>query len=352
MTHAWKRWVPAVMVPAVIVAAALTVPLAANATASLPTKSAAQVLAMIAQSNVKALSGTVEQQSNLGLPDIGSLGSSVNSSTSSALELLAGTHKARVYLDGATKARVQVLDSLAERDVIRSGNDVWLYSSSNNTATHVALPSRTDKQPSQTPGVVPTPAELANKFLAAIDSTTAVTVSKDVSVAGRSAYDLVVTPRSSTTLIGSVSIAVDSATGLPLSVDVTARGAKAAAFSVAFTSLSLTTPSADLFAFTPPKGATVKQQALPPTPPKGEKPSTSAKPSAVTGTGWDSVIEVPSSAVPTSLSGSSLLNQLTTAVAGGRLLHTSLVNVLLTTDGRVFAGAVSSEQLQAAAAGK
>ena len=39
--------------------------------------------------------------------------------------------------------------------------------------------------------------------------------------------------------------------------------------------------------------------------------------------------------------------QATTAVPGGRLLHTALVNVLVTSDGRVFAGSVPLERLQA-----
>ena len=37
------------------------------------------------------------------------------------------------------------------------------------------------------------------------------------------------------------------------------------------------------------------------------------------------------------------------AVPGGRLLSTSLVNVLLTDDGRIFVGMVPADRLQAAA---
>ena len=344
MTQAWKRWVPAAIIPAVIAAAALTVPLAANADAALPTKSPAEVLAMIANSDVRALSGTVEQTSNLGLPDAGSLGASATSDESSVLELLTGSHTARVYLDGPTKARIQVLDKLAERDLIRSGNDVWLYSSKDNTATHLTLPVRADKK---APSEAPTPSALAEKFLSAVDPTTAVSLGDEVTVAGRSAYDLVLKPRSSETLVGSVSIAVDSKTGLPLRVEVTARGETDAAVSVGFTSLSLDTPSASLFAFTPPKGATVEQQKPPTAAPKVEK---HVRP-AVTGSGWASVVEVPASGT-SALGSSALLDQLSTPVAGGRLLHTSLVNILLTTDGRIFAGSVPVDQLQAAAAAK
>ena len=44
-----------------------------------------------------------------------------------ALEFLAGTHTANVYVDGMNKARLQVLDLLSERDFIRNGSDLWFY---------------------------------------------------------------------------------------------------------------------------------------------------------------------------------------------------------------------------------
>jgi hypothetical protein len=198
-----------------------------------------------------------------------------------------------------------------------------------------------------------TPAQLAQRLLAAVEPSTRVTVGNDTSVAGRSAYDLVLTPRSSVTLVSSVSIAVDSKTGLPLSVEVRARGQQNPAFRLAFSALSLQKPSADLFTFVPPPGATVKRQALPehnatsPAP----KPGAVPKP-AVSGSGWETVIQVPAGAVPTNILSSPLLAGATKAVSGGRLLSTSLVNVLLTSDGRLFAGAVPLDRLQAAAAGQ
>jgi hypothetical protein len=45
-----------------------------------------------------------------------------------------------------------------------------------------------------------------------------------------------------------------------------------------------------------------------------------------------------------------LLRQATVTVPGGRAISTSLLNVLLTDDGRVVAGSVPLERLQAAAA--
>ncbi|HEY8914514.1 LolA family protein [Lacisediminihabitans sp.] len=352
MNRAWKRWVPAGVVAAVIASAAIAVPLTASAAVDLPAKTPQQVLALLAQSHVASLSGTIEQTSNLGLPQLPTTGTGSDSVASSALSLLSSSYTARVYLDGPTKARAQVMDKLAERDVIRNGSDVWLYSSRDNTAIHSTLPAQTNKRPGSTTGEAKTPGELATKLLAAVDSTTTVSVGNDTRVAGRTAYDLVLTPRATDTLIGSVSIAVDSETGLPLSVELAARGQKDPAFSVAFSSLTLAAPSADVFSFTPPAGAKVKEQAMP-THQGATKPlrpeSGAVKPSVI-GSGWDSVLSMPAGTETAKLTSSPLFGKLTTAVTGGHLFHTALVNVFVTNDGRVFAGSVPVERLQAVAA--
>ena len=74
--------------------------------------------------------------------------------------------------------------------------------------------------------------------------------------------------------------------------------------------------------------------------------------------GWDAVVTISPSAASSSAEGSELSKlatspefaELTTSVAGGRVLHTSLFNVLFTSDGRIVAGAVSIARLQAVAA--
>ncbi|CAN5233007.1 sigma-E factor regulatory protein RseB domain-containing protein [soil metagenome] len=358
MNRNWKRWVPAAAVPLVIAGVAIAVPLSANATSSLPTKTPQEVIAMIGNSSVTAFSGTVTQTSNLGLPELPTTGASSGSAGSgssaadaaSALELLTGTHTARIYVDGPSKTRVQVLDQLAERDVVVNGADVWAYDSGKQTAVHTALPAsdhalQTGSQ---------TPEQLAQQFLDAVDPTTTVSVGGDVTVAGRSAYDLVIAPQATDTLVGTVSIAVDSATGLPLQVQVTARGASDPAFANSFTSLSLDAPSADLFSFTPPAGTAVTEKSAPAgddaAKPGHGSASDAGKPTVI-GTGWDSIVEFPAATAAdlSMLTSSPLFGELTTSVDGGHVLQTTLVTVLVTTDGRVLAGSVSAARLQAAA---
>jgi outer membrane lipoprotein-sorting protein len=340
------RWTPAVVVPAVIAAGALVGAGQAGA-ADLPQKTPEQVLAMVAGSDVHALSGTVQQVSNLGLPALPS------SAGNDGMNLMTGSHTLRVYLDGATRSRVQVLDQLAERDAVRNGNDLWLYDSQHNKATHMTLPARSAQQeatPEQAPSWLAgaqTPQQVAQRLLAKVSPTTATSVAADTQVAGRSAYDLVLQPKATDTLVGAVSIAVDAQTGLPLRVRVTARGQQAPAVDVAYTSLDLATPPADRFAFTPPAGATVQTRTT-----TAQQPRAAERPDVtVIGTGWDAVLEVPASETA-GLRTSPMLTQMTRAVPEGRALTSTLVNALVTNDGRVLVGSVPLSRLQTAAAGR
>ncbi|MDQ0729675.1 LolA family protein [Arthrobacter sp. B1I2] len=365
--RAWLRWLPAVAAPVVIAAGALTGSLPAGASNPLPAKTPAQVLELAGSHQVHTFSGTVEQSAELGLPELPATGKpsgpAAPGSAASVIELLSGKHTARIYLDGKDNARVQVMDQLAERDVVRHGSDVWFYSSKDNTAAHTTLPQHAhDQSLPQDPqgaGGMPAPGELAQRFLSKVEPTTAVSVGADVSVAGRAAYNLLIEPRTDATLVGKVAIAVDGENGLPLSVEVTARGADNPAFRSRFTSLSLDAPDQSVFAFTPPPGSTVKEL---PVPEKSHMPAEAHSPGArhtdatkdvsVTGTGWESVVGTVrgSATAAESLLKDPLLSQAAVAVQGGRLLSTALLNVLITDDGRIFAGMVPPERLQAAAA--
>ncbi len=349
MKHRLVRWLPAVVVPVTIAAGAIAIPLAAGA-ADLPVKSPEDVLRLVASSDTKAFSGTVEQSSDLGLPSLPKTGggSSADSSAASTLELLMGDHTAKVYVDSPTKVRVQVLDQLAERDAIRNGSDVWLYQSSDQSVTHLTLPEHAKSaQPTPTPdATATTPQALAERFLAAVDPTTKVSLGSNTKVAGRDAYDLVLTPRTDATLVGSVAIAVDGQTGLPLRVQVTAHGESSPAFEAGFTSFSPGAPDASVFSFTPPKGATVTEQS----PKSGERPSGATHPKpTVTGTGWATIVSLPAGSVSAQALDDPLVGELTQSIDGGRALSTSLVSVLVTADGRVLAGAVPVSALQSAA---
>ncbi|WP_309620103.1 hypothetical protein [Salinibacterium sp.] len=356
MPSNWTRWIPAALVPVVAIAGAVLIPIAADATPALPEKSPQQLLEFIAGSADAQYSGTVDQTSNLGLPDLSSLGSSYGSGSrsaaSTAVELLSGTNSARVFVGGADAARIQVKDTLAERDVIHNGSEVWTYDSKTNTVQHMSAPAGGAPDA----GVTKTPADLATGLIDSIEPSTRVTVTETARVAGRAVYQLVLTPTDDATLVGSVILSVDSETGLPLDVRVFAAGHNDAAFSVGFSSIAFGAQDAGLFSFTPPAGATVEEHQIGD---HGEDASATREftEPEISGVGWTSIVEISAESARgiTGADGgdpsvTGLLDQVLVPVNGGRALETSLVSVLLTSDGRVLVGAVSIDQLQAAAA--
>ncbi len=362
-----KRWT----VPAVAVAAVAAVGLAPHAFATsahptLPPKSAAQLLAAAEQTQVKAVTGTIETTANLGLP---SLPDRMTGAASGFAALLTGTHRLRVWGDGPERQRVALLGDLSETDVVHNGRDVWVYDSTTNTVTHWTAPAGSGMRHAgaDTGSAAQrlTPQAQADQALRAIDPSTSVRVDPTVRVANRPAYQLVLTPRTQATLVRSVRIAFDAATYAPLRVQVFAAGSKTPAWQTAFTTVSFTAPSASTFTFTPPPGAKVTTRTA--APHAGRLPSarehmsgTGARPTVV-GTGWASIVEFPAGTVdlasvaqpgsgPRDGGSAALLGRVTSTVPQGRLLSTRLLSALVTPDGRLFVGAVPAQALEQAAA--
>jgi outer membrane lipoprotein-sorting protein len=359
-------WVaPAVGVA--VVAAAVTIPMVASASPSLPPKSAAQLLVDVSHSAKTPLSGTVVETARLGFPALPETGGNAITPTS----LLAGSHTARVWYDGATKARIALVGALAETDFVRNGRDAWVWTSGRNTAQHVRLPADAAHKAAATATPSPaeslTPQEAARKALAAIDPSTKVTVDGTASVAGRSVYELVLAPRDTRSLVGEVRVAVDSKTSVPLRVQVRAAGSTGRpAFETAFTSVSFGKPSPSVFRFSPPPGAKVTTSHLPSMNGRlADEARTADKDAApkIIGKGWTSVIELSGVGQPSGgpgPGGSAAADQLSafsramTPVSGafgsGQVLRTTLVSVLLLDDGRLFVGSVTPATLERAAA--
>lgn len=408
------RWIPAIAAPIVIGAAVVLVPLQANAAVDLPDLTPEELLELAASSDVDALSGTIEQTSELGLPDLAGLTGGMGGTGSGGpgsggagdgsgvqafgadlddlLSLVTSDHTAKVYLDGSN-ARLQVLDRLGERDVYVTEDGAWIWDSREQAATHITVDraaldaleaeaeAHADEARAQLEAELgaplPTPDEVLDQALAKLDESTDVSVGTDARVAGREVYELVLEPQDEATLVGEVSVAIDGETGVPLAASVSAAGADEPAFAVAFTDVSFEAPDASVFAFTPPEGADVTEHAVPvPTVAELEQWKAEAETEAggaeaegprpvVHGSGWSTVVELPAGGAPAELAegdaaddadaaegfgdASAMLDSLTQPVDGGRIISTSLVTVLFTDDGRVFAGAVTPEHLIAVA---
>ena len=376
--HPRVRWA----VPGAVLATIGAVALAANQTAtadpSLSPRTAAQLLVDVQGARLSGLSGTVVQTSNLGLPELPGLsGAGVGGGSSSLTSMISGTHTWRVWYAGQDKARVALVGSLGESDVIRNGTDVWVWSSKDKTATHstVARPSETGAAKPVTPELPTSPQAAADQALKALDPTTLVTTSGTASVAGRDAYELVLKPRQATTLVAEVRISVDATEHIPLRVQVYAKSSPNPAFEVSFSQVDFAKPDASSFTFNPPPGTKVTQSTPTPTgkaptgkAPTGKAPTGKAKAGAAgksvktVGSGWSTiVVDTLPQATANSTTGRSAgqlagilrsLPKVSGSWGTGRVLRGTLFSAVIADDGRVAVGAVPPELLYAALAAR
>jgi outer membrane lipoprotein-sorting protein len=409
-----KRWAPAALVATAITAGAIALPMQANAV-DLPDLTPAQVM-LLMEGEIRGFSGTIVKTSELGLPPL-QMSSMMNedmikemeeklpegfedfvpslieqNAITQAVELIAGTHKIRVYAS-EEGARVQVLDTMSQRDVVINKDEFWFYDSRKSTAMTGSInyeldQAELDKAKTEAEAKlqeyaaqiqldISNPEAVANYLMEQIGESTSVSVGKDHRVAGRTAYQLIAQPNANNSLIESVVVSVDSETGMALDVKVYSKEQEAPAFEVGFESISFEVPNASMFNFTPPAGTIVETLEVPAEleaeleklkaeadftdlsedqkadlkaeleAKYGEAPKTE-----LIGQGWESVMYLSSipSQVPMELLENELFADLMTTVDGGKVFSTPVMNILITDSGKVYAGAVTIAFLQEVAA--
>ena len=409
-----KRWMPALIVPAVIAAGAVAVPLQANAV-DLPDLTPQQVM-LLMDGEITGFSGTIVKTSELGLPPL-EMSSMMDeemiaemeekmpegfeefipsiieqNAITQAVELIAGTHKIRVYAS-EVGMRVQVLDPMSQRDFIVNQNEFWAYDARNATALtgtfdmevsdedkaefEAEAQAQLDQYLAEIQLDISNPEAVADYLMAQVGETTEVSVGKDHRIAGRTAYQLIAQPNAENSLVESVVISVDSETGMALDVKVYSIEQEEPAFHVGFESISFETPDASMFSFTPPAGTTVETMELPAEleaeleqlksdyenkeftnednaamRAEFESRYAEAPKPAMIGEDWESVIYLPAmpQEVPMEMMENELFADLMTPVDGGKVFSTPLLNVLVLDSGEVYAGAVTIEYLQEVAA--
>ena len=388
-----KRWAPAAVVASLIAAGTIVLPMQANAV-NLPDLTPQQVM-LLMDGEIQGFSGTIVKTSQLGLPPL-QLSSMMNEDMikemeeklpegfeefiptlieqnfiTQAVELIAGTHKVRVYAS-TEGTRVQILDTMSQRDFIVNKDEFWFYDSRKATAITGTLDMDIDQADAEKAQAdaeaklaeyaasiqldISNPEAVANYLMDQIGETTTVSVGKDHMVAGRTAYQLIAQPNAANSLIESVVISVDSETGMALDVKVYSVEQAEPALHVGFESISFEVPAASTFSFTPPAGTTVETFEAPEgleaelKAERGDK-SDQAKPEVI-GEGWESVMYLSAipAEVPMELLENELFADLMTNVAGGKVFSTPVMNVLITDSGAVFAGAVTIAFLQEVAA--
>jgi outer membrane lipoprotein-sorting protein len=364
-----------VAVTAAIIAG-LQIP-AAQAAPNLPARTPAQLLAEVSSdAALPPLTGTMAEATSLGLPQLPQVGNATSLSS-----LITGSHTIKIYYQDARHFRLAIPQPESEIDVISNGSTAWLWNSTQNSVTKFELPSGkgTAKQAPKLPTPPLTPQQAANTVLKAVGKTTVVSVEANVMVAGEPSYQLVLAPKDDRSLIGKVTIALDGKYGVPLRVQVFAKGAAKPAFQFGYTALQFAAPAPANYDFTPPPGASVTVDNLAGDSSKsaaGKQSGTSGF--GVYGTGWLRVAELPqqdlmqgfgtnasstgtapatggsgpasvmggdSQAVLSALLGSA--KPVHGAWGSGTLLTTSLFSMLMT-NGEVYIGAVKPSVLYSA----
>jgi outer membrane lipoprotein-sorting protein len=330
------RWIVPTGVVGVVAITASGV-LSAQAISDLPPRNAAQLLVDVENAHVDGLSGTIVAKSSLGIPALPTGATSGN-----LLSLLSGSHTARVWYAGRDKQRFALLDTLSEADVFHNGRDIWTYDSSTHEATHMLLPAQSGSQEPPVTAPTLTPEQAAEQALRAIDPTTIVSTDAARRVAGRAAYELVLAPRDASSHIGSVRIAIDGKTKIPLGVQVYAKGEGSPAIDVAYTRIRYDLPDMSNFTFNPAKSVKIKNAALPSATQHGGYDATTI------GAGWTTVVRMRLAdlgARGAEMAYLQSLPRVSWAGGAGRLFESKLVTVLVCDDGRLYAGPVDKDVL-------
>src|SRR5215472_11895411 len=277
--------------------------------------------------------------------------------------------------------------TVGETAMVRNGTTAWLWQSGRDSVTKYILPAGHGDHAREPaiPKTPLTPQQAAQQALKLAGHSTRVTTQANVTVAGQAAYQLVLAPKASGSQVAKITIALDAQhLSVPLQVQVFAKGTASPVFQVGYTSISFVTPSASNFNFTPPPGAKVNTEtlSLPSGHAAGQKPQGMASKGQVIGKDWTAVMVLPASEVlrggalsqvsgagsaagvagqaarsasggSGSISSSAMLGALMLAAhpvhgawGSGKLLHTSLVSMLIT-NGHVLIGAVTPSVLYA-----
>lgn len=233
---AWRRWTAVAAAAAVL--AALPVILRA-----LPVRVAGigltQLYDRIRGSAHLPYQGYAVSTGLAGLPALPQLGD--------VARLFNGDTRLRIWYAAPGRWRVDVIDIGQERDVYQGldGQFVWDYGSNQLTEIAGTAPVRLPR------GADLAPPDLARRLLAAAGPTQGqLSTLPAHRVAGIAAAGLRMTPVDPLTTVGRVDVWADPATGLPLQVAVTARGASAPILVSRFLDISLAGPAASVL--TPP----------------------------------------------------------------------------------------------------
>jgi outer membrane lipoprotein-sorting protein len=254
-----------VLIPVLIavVAAAVTVGVLASraqGSATLPAVTPSQLLSDMATKapDTTSISGDVAWTNDL-IGDTSALNFGGATTPTGIASLLQGG-KGRIWLQDG-KVRLESQGQGGDLVVTAANGSVWAYSSAANTATQYVLPAGAGGTMSPTSAPSAATAQIEQE-LQELAPTATMAVSGQENVAGQQAYILTMTPTAANTTLGSVEVAIDGKTFVPLRIEVFPKGSTSAALSGGFTSVSYASIDGKLFEFTPPEGTKVVKKTV------------------------------------------------------------------------------------------
>jgi hypothetical protein len=258
-----RRWLVVLALVATLVA--VPVGLSARPVHS-PAIAVAGLLSRIMASAQRPYAGYVESVGALGLPELPRLGQ--------VAALVSGTTRMRAWYADRDNWRVDVLDTGSEKGFYQTPDGQYAWDFAANQLTYVAAPQpsylRGRGDPStmylmvEPPARLPragdlVPPELARRLLSTATGERVVAIPAK-RVAGKTAAGLRITSADPHSTIGHIDVWADPTTGLPVQVEVSAKGAQRPILVTRFLDLRQTRPAAaDLAA--PPIGNAVNYTA-------------------------------------------------------------------------------------------
>ena len=211
---------------------------------------AGELLARVLASDQVAYQGYAEARAGLGLPDVPRAGRVV--------ALLGERTRMRAFVAGPDRWRVDELTPIGERDLYADGSTTMAWDSGDRrvTVTDGEAPVRFARPADLLPP------ELGRRVAAAAEAGEATRLGAR-RVAGVQALGLRITPRSEGTTLTRADLWADPATGLPVRVELTAKGQDEPIVTAAFLDLRLGAPDPGHVRFDLPGDAEVERDEAP-----------------------------------------------------------------------------------------
>jgi hypothetical protein len=211
---------------------------------------AGELLARVLASDRVAYQGYAEARAGLGLPDVPRAGRVV--------ALLGETTRMRAYVAGPQVWRVDELTPIGERDLYHAEGGSWLWDSGERRA--VATTGEAAVRFARPADLLPP--ELGRRVAGAAQPGEATRL-RPRRVAGIHALGLRIEPRSADTTLARVDLWADPGSGLPVRVELTARGAGEPIVTTSFLDLQLAAPDPSDVRFVAPDDAEVQADQAP-----------------------------------------------------------------------------------------